>query len=188
MVEKVLEMLEIDGLADIGKAINALIPVVSETFLQIVSTYLEEMDTALCDGAKALRRRDGIVSTAQQFSGSSIRRWLNGAFLQEAFTDGEADALRRLNPEPVSLLSQQQVETLLPVQWRNGEATSFALSRNVFLNPDNGLSTWWTSTPDRSKSGYVMVYNTHGVFSGIIADRDTTGVRPAIRVPLDALP
>ena len=61
MVEKVLEMLETDGLADIGKAINALIPVVSETVLQIVSTYLEEMDTALCDGAKALRRQDGIT-------------------------------------------------------------------------------------------------------------------------------
>ena len=61
MVEKVLEMLETDGLTNIGKAITALIPVVSETTLQIVSAYLEEMDTALCDGAKALRRQDGIT-------------------------------------------------------------------------------------------------------------------------------
>ena len=61
MIEKVLGMLEADGLANIGKTISSFIPVVSETILEIVSAYLEEMDTALCDGAKALRREDGIT-------------------------------------------------------------------------------------------------------------------------------
>ena len=61
LTEKVLETLMNDGLSDIGKTVKSFVPIVSGTVLKIVSAYLQEMDDALCVGAKAIRKQDGIT-------------------------------------------------------------------------------------------------------------------------------
>ena len=60
-VEEIFESVKITGLNDIGKTIKALTPVVSRTVLSVLRTFLEEMDEALVNGAKTLRREDGIT-------------------------------------------------------------------------------------------------------------------------------
>ena len=60
-VEEIFESVKVTGMDDIGKTIKALTPVVSRTVLNVLRTFLEEMDEALVTGAKALRRKDGIT-------------------------------------------------------------------------------------------------------------------------------
>lgn len=72
LVEAVLTILEKDGLNDVGNTINDLKPVISKTALDIVAAYLKEMDDALCAGAKALRKTDGITVKERNISRSIL--------------------------------------------------------------------------------------------------------------------
>lgn len=60
-VEEIFNSVRTVGLNDIGKTIKALMPVISKTVLSILEAFLEEMDKALVEGAKRLRRADGIT-------------------------------------------------------------------------------------------------------------------------------
>ena len=60
-VEEIYETVKVTGLNDIGKTVKALTPVVSRTVLNVVTSFLEDMDEALVTRAKALRREDGIT-------------------------------------------------------------------------------------------------------------------------------
>ena len=60
-VEEIFETVKVTGLNDIGKTVKALTPVVSRTVLNVVTSFLEDMDEALVTRAKALRREDGIT-------------------------------------------------------------------------------------------------------------------------------
>ena len=60
-VEEIYESVKVTGLNDIGKTIKALMPVVSRTVLSILTAFLEEMDEALVNGTKAIRKEDGIT-------------------------------------------------------------------------------------------------------------------------------
>ncbi len=61
MVGKISEIIRKDGLRDIGKLTKELKPAVDHMVLSVVKTCLDEMDSALVNGAKALRRKDGIT-------------------------------------------------------------------------------------------------------------------------------
>lgn len=61
MVEEICSAIENIGLTDIGKTVKALQPIVAGTVLDIVGACIDQMDTALVAGAKALRRNDGIT-------------------------------------------------------------------------------------------------------------------------------
>ena len=60
-VEEIYESVKATGLNNIGKTVKSLRSVVSKTVLNLLTSFLEEMDEALVTGAKALRREDGIT-------------------------------------------------------------------------------------------------------------------------------
>ena len=60
-VEEIFESVKVTGINDIGKTVKALTPIVSRTVLNVVTSFLEDMDEALVTRAKALRREDGIT-------------------------------------------------------------------------------------------------------------------------------
>lgn len=60
MVVKISDAISTNGLSHIGKTVEDLKPIVSETVLAIVKNCMEAMDQSLVKEAKAQRRQDGI--------------------------------------------------------------------------------------------------------------------------------
>ena len=124
---------------------------------------------------------------------SSLRTWLNGAFLDSAFTPDEAARILLtevdnscVNPEykytegsaatedRVFLLSHDEAARLLPEEaMRLCEKSLHAPSY------DNAISSWWLRSPGLYPNCAEYVYRTGAFFSGM-ANRMYVDVRPAM--------
>ena len=137
---------------------------------------------------------------------SRLRQWLNGEFLETAFTGGERDLIAETvnrtpaNPESgtdggadtadrVFLLSIDEVLRYFPsVEDRTCLATDFARSKGILADRVNGdHSFWWLRSPGHSPYSVTIVYS-HGLLYmyGSAAD-SPRAVRPAIRLRTDGL-
>ena len=130
-----------------------------------------------------------------------LRRWLNGDFLDSAFTEEEWEAslLTRVdnslgNPvfeteggknteDRVFLLSREEVEDYFPTAGERlckptANTSGFSLM---------GYNSWWLRTPGYKQTVWEYV-DSNGAFSGGDVDRSFTAVRPAMWVSADLLP
>lgn len=146
---------------------------------------------------------DHQTFSANQWSKSQIRTWLNRDFYDDAFSDSEKQRILTttvtadLNPDKyltdpgkdtedrVFLLSAAEAKVYFPQQDYGCEPTPYALRRGVYCKFDiNG--NWWLRTPGDSdgKIAYVthdsLLSNTgsYSTYTGI-------GVRPAMWIALD---
>lgn len=95
---------------------------------------------------------------------SDLRTWMNGDFLNEAFTDEEqalilTTTVENLNPhgikgggedtlDKVYLLSKPEVLAFFPEQAdRVAYPTEYAKSKGCTLDPNTGSCRWWLRTP-----------------------------------------
>ena len=123
----------------------------------------------------------------------SLRKWLNGDFISRTFSNAERSALLETaietSNEPdtvdwVYLLSDKEMNRFFPEGSGSAEKSK-ALDAAQIMDDFNW---WWLRTKD-DFFGNPMIVNTDGVVSGN-ADGygfEGNGVRPVIRVNLDAL-
>ena len=117
LIDNVLKSLENDGLSNIGKTINSLLPIVSKSVLEIIIAVMKEMDDSLCAGAKALRKEDGI-SIKERHVSRTILTELGELTYQRTYfklKDGTFDYLldRIIGVEEFERMSKEFVATLL---------------------------------------------------------------------------
>lgn len=130
-----------------------------------------------------------------EWANSSLRKWMNGTFYNNAFTYAERRAIYQIGHKAgsqdiyddrdyVFVLSMEEIQTYLPyARDRMFEATAYAKNRGVYLGK-NGLACWWTRT-----------YFSKGIAYNIWSDGDMThgdnvtskdgGILPAVWVDID---
>ena len=163
----------------------------------------------LDDEKMVLLSRDGLAARPYNEEGGdatwescSLRQWLNGDFLNEAFSEEEQAMLATVgisadgNPEypgpagndtedRVYLPSIQEVEA-----WDLYDNLSFCYPSNHAMAHGarrgmNGACSWWLRTPGREASNVACVSDYGHVFAeGISSDRGDILVRPMITVRL----
>ena len=123
----------------------------------------------------------------------SLRKWLNGDFISRTFSDAERNALLETSLETadepetadrVYLLSDEEMDRFFPEGSGSAEKSKALDAARIM----DDFNWWWLRTKD-DFFGNPMIVNTEGVVSGN-ADGygfDGNGVRPVIRVNLDAL-
>ncbi len=140
------------------------------------------------------------------WEGSRIRQWLNGVFLETAFTESERDLIDESvnetpsNPESgtdggadtadsVFLLSTDEVLRYLPaVEDRICPATEYAKSKGVFVDWINGNNSfWWLRTPGYSPYSAAIVYSNGLLYMyGSNVTNSARIVRPALWLRTDS--
>ena len=127
----------------------------------------------------------------------SLRKWLNGEFLQGAFTPeerahilvsdeegvttkGHKNLSETLAREKIFLLSVDQAERFFDTaEQRVCTCTEYAKSRGVWLDA-SGACRWWLRTPSEHDNHACLVLSDGGVFTyGSFVDNDRYAVRPA---------
>lgn len=114
---------------------------------------------------------------------SFIKNWLNTTFKNAAFTDKEESNLIDTGVGKVFLLSKAELEThkklLDDTPKFSAHAESVRKEKNQFIKTPNWLLRNETDDDDYyTTTGYVFESISNGLY----------GIRPVIRVPLDALP
>ncbi len=134
-----------------------------------------------------------------------LRQWLNGEFLETAFTEAERELIEEVtirtaaNPEAgtdggadttdsVFLLSFEEVIRFFPeVKDRTCMATDLAKEKGILADPVNGdNSFWWLRSPGYSSCSAAIVYS-HGLLYmyGSAVDLPRA-VRPALWLRTDS--
>ena len=174
-----------------------------------------DFDSAATPHCKSNRTKSGAFESAshpcrradrKKGDRCDLRKWLNGAFLETAFSAGERDAIAETglpananprfetpagNPtrDKVFLLSSVECLKYLPQEGcRAVQPTDWAVENGCYADADTHQSAWWTRTPgeDHTHSDY---FNSFGDFGGMrhTFEEDIIGVRPAIWVSREAL-
>ena len=152
-----------------------------------------ENGTALLASDKILDTAAAETGTAfKGFSGSSLQTFLNGAFVNEAFTSEEQAALVSFGSlGKAYLLSKEEAQN--PVLGFTSDAarqckgTAYALAKGLHAS-STGDGWWWLTSNGTGQSNQAIVYYNGVVYGpGLRYDDAQTGVRPAIRVKLDTL-
>ena len=130
---------------------------------------------------------------------SGARKWLNGEFIDEAFSDEEkeqilvTDVAADENPDfrvscgndtkdKVFLLSVEEVNKYLSAEDASCEATEYAKSRGLFVEY-SGKSWWWLRTPGYTALNASFVHaNGETDAYGYAAIIDRSLIRPAMWV------
>ena len=156
--------------------------------------------------AKAFNEKDASVIWTE----CSLRKWLNGAFLDSAFTPAERELIEEsfseadMNPgyeygnssgscwDYAFILSATQANLYFKgmENVKSCYPTTAAKQNGAFVNRDNGSCCWWLRTPG-SRSNYACSVSSNATnyvnyVGNDVRDRDNC-VRPAIWVKLDVL-
>lgn len=140
----------------------------------------------------------------------TLRKWLNGEFLNAAFTDEEKQRLVNVNIEPecfpfliemhdtvdkVFILDDEEVEKYFKdYDERICIPTEKAIGEGAYVGENRGSGCWWwLRTPSISMANFIYVVDTDGSFDkdGFPVDafgendHDNIVVRPAIVLNLD---
>ena len=126
---------------------------------------------------------------------SSLRRWLQNSFYYDAFSNSERRAIETVShkvkaqdPYPdndtVFILSLGEIQKYLPYQSdRQFEASSYAISRKVFLG-NNGLACWWTRSY-LSKGIAYNIWSNGETEHGDNVTANDGGILPAVYLNMD---
>ncbi len=138
----------------------------------------------------------------------SLRKWLNGEFLETAFNEAEREAILETAVEngreqgsgewmsrswpdtrdKVFLLSCAQARAYFSADGdRICRATAYAAGRKAWVSADNGCSMWWLRSP-AGRFGHVMRVLSGGDFGSRDAVYDKNTVRPALWVDMIKCP
>lgn len=135
----------------------------------------------------------------------SLRKWLNGVFLDTAFTDEaqeriiESDVSADKNPkystdpgndtkDKVFLLSIDETNKYFASDdARICQPTAYAVENGVYENDKNGACWWWLRSPGYYQSYAAVVIADGVVYSdGDCVDRGNVAVRPALWINLNS--
>ncbi len=112
---------------------------------------------------------------------SNIKRWLNGDFYKNAFSDGEKKLISKNNNGNVFILSKDEMEKYFSSRFdREFNVTVYASS----LKKYRSYTETWTRTPKKPSPGYPALV-TYSTRTGTIEDcsvDDEGGILPAIWV------
>ncbi len=133
----------------------------------------------------------------------SLRKWLNGTFINAAFTDAEKSAIPTVavsadkNPEystnpgnatqdKVFLLSITEVNKYFSSDSaRQCKATAYAVAQGAYVNSSNGNCVWWLRSPGKNQFRAAYVYYDGFVNeSGGSVDISFYAVRPALWIDI----
>ena len=131
---------------------------------------------------------------------SSIRKWLNQEFYENAFSEGEknsilpmylddsSDISEDLQSEPqkdrIIILSVDEVRQYMNKEIRSCQATPYAISKKIWTGYD-GNCWWWLRTPGEEHN-YITHVGTEGdlhIYGNCATAKDGT-VRPALWLKL----
>ena len=130
---------------------------------------------------------------SNSWSSSSLRSWLNNAYLYSAFTSSERRAMYSVEGDLIRIPS---VGDMTNPQYgfsanrdardrdRSARASSQAINQGVWTN-DSGYCSYYTMTPCDRTSMYQI--RTDGRVGVARIDRDNVGVRIIIKVETSAL-
>ena len=132
---------------------------------------------------------------------SSLRTWLNGTFLNAAFTQAEQQAIPtvliqtpknpkcRTNPgndthDKVFCLSIQEAESLFASFDTRSKSTAYAVKQGAWTD-DYGYSCWSLRSPGVTPKRSAIVYQMGIVYyEGLIVNHEGMTVRPAMWLDL----
>lgn len=163
------------------------------------------------DGKKLLLSKKGIdvikyseKSKETTWEKSTLRNWLNNAFLNEAFTKTEQDKIETVtvtadkNPEyntnpgndtrdKIFLLSIVEIDKYFDEDAdRVVEATEYALSKEPYKDDYSNFVWWCLRTPGDSSSRVAVLHHSGFVYEeGINVRDDGTCIRPALWLNTD---
>ena len=115
----------------------------------------------------------------------TLRRWLNGSFLESAFTPEERErilptATDRDTEDSVFLLSREEAEELLTDL--RAEPTEYANINGTYIRCEH--ARWWLRSRGNTPLMALLVSDT-GVIFGLGVALKSVAVRPALRLRLD---
>ena len=133
----------------------------------------------------------------------SLRKWMNGSFLNSAFNSGEQKLIQKStvtadkNPsystspgnnttDKVFLLSITEVNKYFSSDSaRQCSATAYAKAQGAYTNTSNGNCLWWLRSPGNYSLYAAVVYNDGFVYdSGDFVHDSDDAVRPALWINL----
>ncbi len=135
---------------------------------------------------------------------SSLRKWLNEEFINEAFSDEEKAMIPTVtvsadenpnhstNPgketqDQVFLLSILEVKKYFTDISASCKPTSKAVAQGVYTNDDNGNGWWWLRSPGYGQKYAARVYSDGSVdCNGLSVHYDNHCVRPALWINLNS--
>lgn len=133
------------------------------------------------------------VQDSVTWGDSSVRAWLNGDFLNTAFSAQEqsllivTDQKMKANPSYDTYVGRNTSDRVFLLSWDEAQKylPSAAERRALFATP-GGEACWWLRTPglDRSRAVYVDGFGLLD-FDGAPVTEAGFGVRPAIWVSID---
>lgn len=134
----------------------------------------------------------------------SLRKWLNGTFISNAFSSDEQNMIQTTtvtadkNPsystspgnnttDKVFLLSITEVNKYFSSDSaRHCEGTKYCYAQGAYKG-SNGNCWWWLRSPGTDSHGAAYVYNVGSVSNyGDFVDYDHAAVRPALWIDLGA--
>jgi len=144
-------------------------------------------------------------STNVTWETCSLRKWMNGTFLNAAFSTEEQAQIQstnvsadknpeyRANPgnattDKVFLLSITEVEKYFTSDSaRQCKPTKYAVANGAYVNSDNGNCWWWLRSPgcDQKCAAYVHGFGSVR-YSGNTVSSGNDCVRPALWIILDS--
>ena len=130
------------------------------------------------------------------WSECSLRRWLNGEFLQKAFTEREQSLIKvsslsnnsgPATDDRIFLLSKDEAEELFASDDdRCTKPTAYAIENYAFAENGGvyaGNTWWWLRSRDLSDSDAADVYAGGNIYDSNV-DSASAAVRPAFRIEL----
>ena len=126
------------------------------------------------------------------WANSEIRKWLNGYFYNNAFSEDDKKCINLSNfsdvrtSDNVFLLSKEEAEKYFANNdERKCKATEYAVKNGAYVNSSNGYSVWWLRSPNLLNCGYVYGVSYGGyVFNYFDVNYDDYLVRPALSINL----
>lgn len=117
---------------------------------------------------------------------STLYKWLNGEFLNSAFTEDERAFIVSEDETAVTMLSAEQAKKYYEYDsWRAAAATEYA--KSLQIKEKNGYSLWWLTDKGEIASSACYVYYNGVIYThGYATSYQNVGVRPVIAVSLEA--
>ena len=126
---------------------------------------------------------------------SSLRKWIQGSFINQAFSPAEKELIRIVShkagpldtypdQDTVFILSMDEIHQYLPgPSDRQIAATPYAKDRGVFLGA-NGLACWWTRTYFSKGTAY-NIWSNGELDHGDNVTANDGGVLPAVWIDIE---
>ncbi len=130
--------------------------------------------------------------SSNKWSNSEIRKWLNGDFYNEAFTDQEKKSINLSNlsdvgtSDNVFFLSYDEADRYFANEdARKCKGTEYAVKNGAYVDSSNGYSYWWLRSPYLNYDNCVYNVNYDGLINyNYLVDCYNLLARPALWINL----